>query len=142
MPNWIYESTEVTEIDPMYVGFVYCITNLIDGRKYFGKKKSLFKKTSIKTVTLKSGIKKKKKVVTYVPSDWSTYYGSSDELKADVLKLGEHNFHREILRLCTTLTETSYYEAKYQIESDCLLHPDKYYNAWISFRVRRNNLIK
>lgn len=139
---WIYKDKPVDEVDPSFIGFVYCITNNLDGRKYFGKKGLKFKKTSIRTVKLKNGTKKKKKIRSNVPSDWDTYYGSSEELKADVVKLGKENFTREILRFCKTLSECSYYESKIQFETDCLLYPDKYYNAWISSRVRRDHLLK
>jgi hypothetical protein len=141
-PLWLMNEIPVTELDTSVLGFIYVITNLIDGRKYFGKKKSVFTKTSIKTITLKSGLKRKKKVKTLVPSDWLTYYGSSDELKSDVEKLGVENFKREILKFCYSLSELSYYEIKYQLEYDVLLHPDKFYNAWVTCRIRRDHLIK
>ena len=140
--TWFYKNEPVSEVDPSYIGFVYCISNNVDGRKYIGKKKSSFKKTSTKTVKLKNGTKKKKKIHSMVPSDWETYYGSSEELCADVEKLGRENFTREILKFCTTLTELSYYEAKWQFETDCLLKPDKFYNGWIMVRVRRAHMAK
>jgi hypothetical protein len=140
--TWIYENEPVTEVDPKYIGFIYRITNLIDGRMYIGKKKSTFKKTSIKTVKLKNGEKRKKKIRSLVPSDWDTYYGSSEELKKDVETLGKENFKREITRWCRTLTELTYFEAREQFVSDCLLYPDKFYNAWISCRTRRDHLLK
>lgn len=140
--TWNYKDETVLEIDPVYVGFIYCITNLLDGRKYYGKKKLFFKKTALRTVTLKSGVKKKKKIRSEVASDWVEYYGSSEELKSDVTKLGVQNFHREIVKFCKTLSEMSYEEAKIQFVTDCLLHPDKFYNSWISVRVRRAHLVK
>ena len=141
MTNWIYCGTEVTEIAEKFVGYVYLITRLHDSKKYIGKKLTKFKKTSIKTVTLKSGIKKKKKVRTLVDSDWRDYFGSSDVLNESVKELGADAFSREILMFCKTLSELSYYEAKYQFESDCLLKDD-YFNSWIMVRVRKNNLVK
>jgi len=139
--NWIYneEPIEVLPID--IVGFVYKITNLIDGRIYFGKKKSHFAKTSLKTVTLKSGIRKKKKIRSQVESDWKTYFGSSEELKKDVLQLGEENFKREILRFCNSLSSLSYYEIKVQLEYDVLLYPSLYYNAYVGCRINRTHMI-
>lgn len=142
MTQWVYKNELVEEIPTGSVGFVYVITNLLDGRLYIGKKKSTFSRTSLKTVTLKSGIKKKKKIKSQIESDWRQYYGSSEELKADVEKYGKENFSREILMFCESLTSLSYNEAKYQFESDCLLHPDKYYNSWISCRCRRDHLVK
>ena len=140
--EWLFEDQPVLEIDPAAVGFVYIITNLIDGRKYYGKKNCWFKKTNIKTVTLKSGIKKKKKIRSLIPSDWPEYYGSSEELKKDVAALGKENFKREILQYCKSLSEMTYYEAKIQFTTDALLHPSLYYNSWIMARVRRDHLLK
>jgi hypothetical protein len=140
--TWIYENEPVSEVDPQYIGFIYCITNLLDGRRYIGKKKSTFKKTSIKTIKLKNGEKRKKKIRSLVPSDWDTYYGSSEELKKDVETLGKENFKREITRWCRTLSELTYFEAREQFVTDCLLYPDKFYNAWISCRTRRDHLLK
>jgi len=141
--TWFHNNEPIDEIDPSFVGFTYCITNLLDSRKYYGKKKSTFKKTSVKTVKVKStGLKKKKKTRTLVDSDWRDYYGSSEELKADVEKLGKENFKREILRFCSSLSELTYFEAKIQFETDCLLDSSKFYNRWIMCRVRADHLSK
>lgn len=117
------------------IGFIYCIYNLLDGRKYIGKKLCRFTKTKYKTVTQKNGIKKKKKIKELVDSDWREYYGSNDELKKDVEKLGKENFHRQILEWCYSLGEMSYLETKYQFGYDVLLYPELYYNKWIMCRV-------
>jgi hypothetical protein len=140
--QWIYNNNPITEFEPSVIGFIYVITNNIDGRKYIGKKKAFFTKTSIKTVTLKNLTKKKKKIKSQVPSDWMVYYGSSIELKSDVEKLGAENFSREIVKLCYTLTEMTYFESKWQFDTDCLLYPEKFYNSWIMCRVRRDHLLK
>lgn len=140
--TWFYKGEEVLAIPEKVVGFIYQITSLSDGRKYLGKKKSAFKKTAIKTVKLKSGEKRKKKVRSMVESDWLTYYGSSDELNKLVNEQGAENFKREVLEWCYTLSEMNYLEAKYQFDTDCLRKPDEYFNAWIMVRVRRDHLIK
>lgn len=140
--DWIYQGNPLKEIESSFVGFIYVITNNIDKRQYFGKKNAFFKKTALKTVTLKNGTKKKKKIRSLVPSDWPSYYGSSDALKKDVDLLGKENFSREILMFCTSLSEMTYQEAKIQFTHDCLLHPALYYNSWIMCRVRRDHLLK
>lgn len=140
--NWLYQGSPVKEIESSFTGFIYVITNLIDGRKYFGKKNAFFKKTSIKVVTLKTGVKRKKKIRSMIPSDWATYYGSSVELLKDIELLGKDKFSREILTFCTSLSDMSYQEAKIQFSTDALLYPDKFYNSWIMCRVRRDHLIK
>jgi hypothetical protein len=140
--NWIYKGNPITEIETSFVGFIYVITHNETGKRYFGKKNSFFKKTSLKVVTLKNGTKKKKKIRSLIPSDWPSYYGSSDALKKDVELFGKENFTREIILFCTSLSEMSYQEAKIQFSTDALLHPDKFYNSWIMCRVRRDHLIK
>ena len=68
------------------------------------------------------------------------YFGSSDELNKDVILLGQDSFKREILRYCKSKSEMSYYEAKYQFDNDVLLNEDKWYNGWISVKVRKFKL--
>jgi hypothetical protein len=129
---WKYEGSEATDdLVAGYVGFVYLITNRANGMRYIGKK-SL---TRIKTRQVK-GKKKRERV----ESDWKTYWSSSDRLKLDVQLYGEHVFDREILRLCKTKSECSYYEAKYQFEHDVLLS-DSWYNDWLSVRVRKAHMM-
>ena len=131
--TWLFEGKELTEVDEKYVGYVYLITNTITNRQYIGKKLFFFKKTK--------QVKGKKKRYL-AESDWREYWSSSDELKEDVKNLGEENFTREILRMCKTKGELSYYELKYQVEYDVLLHPEKFYNSWIFVKVRRSHLTK
>jgi hypothetical protein len=126
-PWLLNEQIFTSEMINTHVGFVYKITNLHDGRFYIGKK--LFTRAGRKQV------KGKKKKIR-VESDWKKYYSSSDELNADVEKLGIHMFRREILRLCKSKSECTYYEAKYQFELEVLLKPT--YNKWIACKIRRN----
>ena len=137
---WLYEGVELSELPEDCVGFVYRISNIISGRIYIGKKLSQFSKTKTKTVTLKSGIKKKKKIKTKIDSDWLTYYGSSVELTKDVNELGAHNFIREILHFCKSKGTLSYLEAKIQFELAVLENPERYYNGHIQVRVHRSTL--
>lgn len=137
--SWTYNKEVVPEL-PDCEGFVYLITNLVDGRRYIGKKLAKFAKTSIKTVTLKSGEKKKKRVKTKVDSDWRTYWSSSIELQNDVKALGEVNFTREIIHFCQTKGECSYLEMKEQIINEVLLQPDKWYNAFVGGKIHRNHV--
>ena len=138
--TWYYQGTPVETLPEDRVGFVYLITNNLSGKKYIGKKLAKFAKTSYKTVKLKNGTKKKQKIRSKVDSDWLTYWSSSEDLKADVAALGEDKFSREILRYCNSKNELSYYEAKYQFEYDVLLDENKWYNGWISVKVRKFKL--
>ena len=129
---WHYNGVEFTEdlIDKSF-GFVYCITNLSNGRRYIGKK--LFTKSSRKQT--KGKIKKIR-----VTSDWLDYYGSNKELQEDVVKNGADKFHREILYLCATRSECSYRETKEIFTRDALLRED-YYNAWCSAKIHKSHVL-
>jgi hypothetical protein len=120
---------------------VYIITNLISGRKYIGKKLAKFSKTTYKTVKLKNGNKKKKKIRSKIDSDWQTYYGSSPELTKDVTELGIENFKREVLFYCTSKAECSYVEAREQFSHKVLESKD-YYNGHIQVRVHGSHILK
>jgi hypothetical protein len=121
------------------VGFVYLITNTVSGRKYIGKKLAKFSKTTVRTVKLKNGTKKKKKIRSKIDSDWQLYYGSNDELKKDIQTLGLEKFTREILYYCTSKAQCSYIEAREQFRHK-VLESDDYYNGQISVRVHGSHI--
>ena len=126
---WYYQGKHFQpEMVGDYVGFVYLITNKTNNNKYIGKK--LFTKA-----------KRKKRKRLRVGSDWQNYYGSNQILKQLVEQLGEDNFDREIIKLCASKSEMSYYEAKLQFENDVLLS-DQYYNQWIQCKIRKSHLRK
>lgn len=139
--TWLYRKKEITEIPDIYAGFVYLITNNVTNRKYIGKKLAKFSKTSYKTVTLKNGTKKKKKIRSKVDSDWRTYYGSNLELNNDVKTLGTDKFTREILYFCKSKAECSYIEAREQFRRKVLESKD-YYNGHIQVRVHGSHILK
>lgn len=139
--TWTYQGATVTELPEDCVGFVYLITNTVSGRKYIGKKLAKFSKTTYKTVTLKNGKKKKKKIRGKVDSDWLTYYGSSPNLQKDIDALGTDKFTREILFYCTSKAETSYVEAREQFDRK-VLESDDYYNGHIQVRVHGSHIKK
>jgi hypothetical protein len=131
---WLYEGKEFTEVEDYY-GFVYLIENLVNGKKYIGRK--YLTKAGYKTV------KGKRKKIR-VESDWGDYYGSSSSLKEDIDYYGKDSFRRTILRLCKTRGECNYFETKYIFDTDAILDP-KYYNTWVSCKIQSShvkNLIK
>lgn len=138
--TWIFQGNPVEELPEDCVGFVYCITNNINGRKYIGKKLAKFSKTTQKTVKLKNGTKKKKKIRSKVDSDWREYYGSNDALKKDIETLGPENFTREILYYCKSKAECSYVEAREQFTRKVLESQD-YYNGHIQVRVHGSHIL-
>jgi len=139
--TWYFQNNLVEELPTDIVGFVYCITNLNNGRKYIGKKLAKFSKTTYKMVTLKNGTKKKKRIKSLIDSDWREYYGSSVELNNDVALLGRDKFTREILHYCKSKAECSYIELREQMERRVLENAD-YYNGIIQVKIHKNHLKK
>jgi hypothetical protein len=139
--TWYFQNNLVEELPTDIVGFVYCITNLSNGRKYIGKKLAKFSKTTYKVVTLKNGTKKKKRIKSLIDSDWREYYGSSVELNNDVALLGRDKFTREILHYCKSKAECSYIELREQMERRVLENAD-YYNGIIQVKIHKNHLKK
>ena len=137
---WYFQKTVVESLPEDCVGFVYLITCNLTGRMYIGKKLAKFSKTAYKTVVLKNGTKKKKKIKSKIDSDWMTYYGSSIELSKDIELFGEENFTREILFYCKSKAECSYIEAREQFARR-VLESDEYYNRQISVRVHGSHII-
>ena len=137
---WTFQEILVESLPDDCVGFVYLITNKTNDRKYVGKKLAKFSKTAYKTVVLKNGTKKKKKIKSKIDSDWITYYGSSVELSKDIALLGEDNFTREILFYCKSKAECSYIEAREQFTRR-VLESTEYYNGQISVRVHGSHII-
>jgi len=132
---WYYEDNLYEDTPEEYQGFVYQITELDTGKKYIGKKFFWRPKTLPKTKT------RKRRVKTRVESDWKSYYGSSKEVQQIVEDKGSDSFKREILRLCKTKGECSYYEAKLQFELDVLLRDD-YYNEFIGIKIHSKHIKK
>ena len=137
--SWTYQGSLVSELPEDCIGFVYLITNTVTGRKYIGKKLAKFSKTTYKTVKLKNGTKKKKKIRSKIDSDWQEYYGSSIELTKDIGNLGVDKFTREILYYCKSKAETSYIEAREQFDRK-VLESDDYYNGHIQVRVHGSHI--
>ena len=131
--QWTYKGEPIDELPSGFVGFLYLITNTTNGKMYVGKK------LAVKKVVRKPLKGKTNKRRSTVESDWKTYYGSSDNVKADVEVLGEDKFSREILEFFTTRGMLSYAEMKYQVVNDVLFRDD-YYNSIIQARIHRRHV--
>jgi|TARA_B100000073_G_scaffold330288_1_gene318635 hypothetical protein len=107
-PNpWLYKGAAFTTDDiGDFFGFVYRITNVENGRQYIGRKYFWQKRKPRAT----AGSTRRRRVTS--ESDWKNYYGSSNELKADVAKLGKGSFTREIISLHTTPGRVNYEETR------------------------------
>ena len=133
--QWHYNNKPIDELPEGCEAFVYLITNTTNDKKYIGKKLAKFK-------TTKPPLKgKKNKRRGTKESDWRTYWGSSDNLQADVLELGEDKFTREILHICPSRGVASYLEAEEQFNRKVLL-TDEYYNGIINVRVGGSQILR
>ena len=130
---WVYNDKEFNETPDEFQGFVYMVTEKDTGKKYIGKK--FFWKPKILPITKT----RKRRVRTRTESDWREYYGSSKEVQSLVESKGKDNYKREILRLCKTKGECSYYEAKLQFQYDVLLS-DEYYNEFIGCKIHAKHI--
>jgi|TARA_R110000822_G_scaffold300289_1_gene423626 hypothetical protein len=133
--SWTYKNKEVIEIPEEFIGFVYLITNTTNDRKYIGKKLTQFKRSK---KPLKGKVNKRRYTVE---SDWQDYYGSSDNLSADVELLGKEKFKREILFWCRNKSELSYIEAREQFTHK-VLESREWYNGHIRVRVHQKGILK
>ena len=124
-----FESEDISE----YYGFIYRITNTVNGFDYVGRK---YFKTIKKRPPLKG---KKNKRRETIETDWKEYWGSSPRLLADIERLGKDKFTREIIHLCNSRGETNYMEAYYQFTEGVLLREDNY-NGIIQIKLGKNSV--
>ena len=131
---WLCEGSTFTSNDiGDFFGFVYCITNTNNGRKYIGRKYFYAFRTP-------KGKKRKQKQ----ESDWKKYYGSCPELKEDVKLYGKEQFKREILSLDKTKGQCNYEETRqlfyYNVLTEANEHGiPKFYNSNILGRYMRKD---
>ena len=99
---WYYQGTAFTSADiGEFFGYVYCITNLITGKKYIGRKYFIQKRKP------RGGGRRRQS-----ESNWKAYYGSSKELNGDRKRLGSDSFTREILSTHATAGRVNYEETR------------------------------
>ena len=96
-------------------GFIYVITNTVNGKRYIGKKQM----KSVKKLKPLKG--KKNKRHFDIETDWKEYMSSSNDLNLDIIKFGKDKFTFEIVWLCESKFELAYYESKMQFDNYVLL---------------------
>jgi len=133
--EWTYKGNVIDSLPDNCEGFVYVITNTVNGKQYIGKKYA----KSTKTRPPLKGKKNKRR--TKVESDWRDYWGSSDHLTKDIENLGKEKFTREILYICPSRGIASYLEAREQFERR-VLESDNYYNGIINVRIGSSKILK
>ena len=131
---WIYKGNPFTSDDiGDYYGFVYRITNTTTQKSYIGRKYFMQKRKP------RGG---KRRITS--ESDWKRYFGSSEELKQDIKRIGRDSFRREILSLHETLGKVNYEETKQLFIHNVLTEAlddgtPKYYNSNILGRYMRKD---
>jgi hypothetical protein len=143
MSNWTYKGKTVIKQPLDYYGFVYRITvehseDLpvdIRGKIYIGKKQFAYRRTRALSKKKRKTTKKRVERIV-VDSKWLTYFGSNKQIIQDVKDYGEKYFKREILHLCFTKAQMSYYEVVEQIAHKVLMVNS--YNGWISCKIFKN----
>jgi len=122
--KWIGLPDDISE----YQGFVYLLE--YNDCFYIGKKnfwKALRRKP----------LKDKKRVrIDRVESNWRSYFGSSEKF-LEFIGDEKDLVRREILYLCKTKWEMSYYELKEQLDRNVLFN-DEYFNNIINVRLNGN----
>ena len=131
--NWKYKGKEVTSVRQLpedVKGFIYMLT-FSDGKQYIGRKsffstrKKKFGKKQLANITDKR-FKTYETVVT--ESDWVNYNSSNKAIK-EGLKGGEVTLDsREILKLCFSDKQMTYYETQALFCYGVLEHPESFYN--------------
>jgi len=138
-----------------YYSIIYLITDITTNKKYIGKKQlhSTIKKPPLKGY-------KRKRIITK-PSDYLTYYGSSEELKRNVSQFGTENYKREVLDVASCKWEAAYLELLYQLKYNVITSEEylngilnvrlvktpkhlksKYENFWIDFGFNNDKVMK
>ena len=150
MSKWLYfdplgttrEFNSIQDFPEGTVGFIYKVTNIVNNKFYIGRK-VLFNNTN-KALTKKEiaewdkpgRVPRKRKVVK--ESDWLSYHGSNKVLNQERKELGDSIFTREILQLCFSKKQLTYYEVYWQMHYK-VLHIDSY-NDNIQGRFYRKDL--
>ena len=137
MNKWLYfdplgvtrEFNTIEDFPSQAVGFIYKITNIATSKFYIGRK-VLYNNTS-KTLTKKEiaewdkpgRVPRKRKIVK--ESDWLSYHGSNKLLNLERKEFGDDIFTREIIQLCFSKKQLTYYEVYWQMYYK-VIHIDSY----------------
>ena len=125
--HWSYKGPEVN-VDNM-IGFIYCITCGLTGKKYIGKKLLQNKK---RRKPLKGRVNSRRYTIE---SDWKTYTGSSPSLNDHISKNGKDGFVFDILSFQPSKLLLAYHETKEIIERNAIFS-NEYYNEVLNCRFR------
>jgi hypothetical protein len=125
MSHWLYKGQQIEHVPEGTFGFIYLITNLLNNKKYVGRKYvSSTRKKPLTAKQKREGKKRQTKVTT--ESDWRDYMGSSKTLLEDIAKYGKDNFRFEILIFAETKGQTNFLEETAHHKMNVLLDPNFY----------------
>lgn len=117
-----------------WFGFVYVIErlNALPGEKrYYVGKKQFWSDVKLKPLKGKTRNRRVRK-----SSDWQKYFGSSNDLKAELAQHGPENFKRTILHYCESKWTMSYMETLEQFRHG-VLFDDEYHNGIVHVRINK-----
>lgn len=132
MNLWKLNGTEISGIQQIpeeMIGFCYKITNKKNGKFYIGRK-IFFSERKVKLSKKEKLLSEnKRKTYKYVKKEtnWLNYWGSCEELLSDIKLYGEESFEREIIHLCKSKIDITFYEAYHQILNN-VIFIDSYNN--------------
>ena len=125
---WLYKNKVINKLEDLpedTFGFIYKITNKIDGKFYIGKKQIMSQtnvklgKKELEALPTQRGKKPSKKLVIK-ESNWVEYMGSNKFLLEDIKNLGEKKFMKEIIIICPNKKLLTYWELATQCRYDVL----------------------
>lgn len=125
--NWIYKETIITELNDMppgTVGFIYKITNGKTGEYYIGKKNILStrkRKFGKKEIALLTDKRLKNYEMITKESDWKSYRSSNKTVQNWFKDKDNDELELRILRFCFTPKSLTYYELQEQFAHDVLM---------------------
>lgn len=139
MENWIHNGKPMTEISDFpegSLGFVYLIRDHTNNKFYIGRKaifstrKRKYGKREIAAMTNKR--LKKYEMVKKEFKGWKEYTGSCEPLNEAIEKGARYT--KEILQICKSKSELTYYELKYQFQYGVIEPGNCSYNGNIAGR--------
>ena len=144
--NWELKGKEITSIKQFpegAVGFIYILT-FSDGKRYIGRKNlyTVRKKPLCKKALAQIKDKRLKKYeIIKKESDWNKYYSSNKIIK-DKMKSGDLEIEsREIIKVCFTEKQMTYFETQTLFCYGVLEYPEQYYNDNILGKFYKKDVI-
>tara|TARA_R110000772_G_C13023506_1_gene410908 strand:- start:124 stop:558 length:435 start_codon:yes stop_codon:yes gene_type:complete len=122
MSHWNYNGKMFDKIPEDAYGFVYRITNSMNGKFYIGRKQFI----SIRRTKV---LGRKNRKVTRTEMKWREYTGSNKNLNADIKEHGKANFKFEVLTIAYTKGQCNFLEIAAQFKLDVLTNTNAYNDA-------------